>query len=334
MNRAEYLDCVARMTKVLEATRNRPIEYVFKDFVSEFPEGMPPFEEFADAYRKDIQPRELLRALYPRRQVIYPQLKRTLKAENLKQGIRHDPHEIRRPVRKFNDWKDKYDDPTIIFESKESMGDVALCYLMDEDARKQFEVNGNMLFVMEAFFRRVDMLVFGEMEDEQEIPIQAWMAKALADGFKQYHSRRFLHREKITLDAAFNIAGKKRQEEFDLFTIDNNKLLDKAREVQWYCNLKFAPALKFAWQILDLEHDARGDNVNYNFTHADLRTICTEEARGSYPSYAAWHEDKGYAYLAGKSLRESFLDLMEAISPDLKEAIKTAMKDTRKRLFR
>ena len=189
----------------------------------------------------------------------------------------------------------------------------------------------------------IEAIIDGINDYEKDVPIQAWMAQALADGFKHYYSRRILSRKQdTTLDAVFGIESKKRFDEFSDFSIDNSKLVDEARNIQWHCNLKFAPALEFALQKIKLEQTARGDNFNgqelYRFTHAKLKTICADESRGKYGSYGAWHKAKEFGFLAPNSLREGFLEIIaaydECCKTTLKAEIETAMKDLQKRHFK
>lgn len=172
-------------------------------------------------------------------------------------------------------------------------------------------------------------------DDENDVPIPAWMAQALADGFKHYYSKRFLHnKQDTTLDAVFGIEGTKTYNEFSPFSVSNRTLVEEAREIQWYCNLKFATALNFAVRKIESEYDAKGDGKDiYKFTHAEIRTICQDESRGKYPSFGAWCEDKGYSFLANFSSREDFLSFVKAFNSELGADIETAMKDPHKRLI-
>lgn len=266
--------------------------------------------------------------------------------DNAKYAHRRDPLSVESPSIKRRNWRKDHDDPSIVFSSPESKGDISLCNMMSEDARREYEATGNILYVLQAFYQRVDFLSgslseeyvqgiesqdsdreyhdggglyllvtpdgtkewhfeyplagegrdyrFGNYpadslsyarrytlaardllckgkdpsciqyehellvrvdcvhESEPDVPIPAWMAQALSDGFKHYYSRRFLSRENISLDTAFGIEGSKRQEEFDLFTIDTSKLLEKTRELQWYFQLAFSTACKHALELLKL----------------------------------------------------------------------------------
>jgi len=291
--------------------------------------------------------------------------------------------------------------------------------MMNDEARRRYEASGNMLFVLEAFFRRVDILcgklsepqvrdakpkkreyrlddggglcllitpdgskqwhigdhcfadyTFPERslsyarryylawrdlvskgkypateeyereiearidclyDNEPDVPIPAWMAQALTDAFKQHYSRNFLHHKNTTLDDILGISGKKYREEFDIFTIDDRTLVDKAREVQWTCNLAFATACKHAKRILELDSSARGDNIDRKATYPLLRTVRERESRGDYGDLSAWCNGKSYAPLVNHYIRESFLELMDMIDPQLRLEIENDMKDVRKR---
>lgn len=340
MKLTEYRELISEIDRVLRATKERPLVQIYKAFLDAFPGQVPEFDRAIAAYNEVKEAPEkklaiiLLRKMFPRHQDQSDESPSKTN-QNSKYGTRRDPFAIIRPKQTAKSWKEKYYDPTIVFESPEAMGDVHLCNLMDEEAYRQFKSTGNMLHVLEAFFRRIDLLVFGEMEDDQEIKIQAWMATALANGFKQYYSRKIVHKEEnITLDAVFGIEGKKKLEAFDPYTIDTHTLVEKTREVQWHFNLKFTPAIRFTRKMLEAKYIARGDGHNtHRFTHAEISTICTEEARKTYPSYMAWCEDKGLTFLAGKRVRDSFLDVIEAISPDLKKELEAEISNPQKHLF-
>lgn len=213
-------------------------------------------------------------------------------------------------------------------------------------ARRYREAANNLLVKRKYPFSKknnIEAIIDCIYDDEKDVPIPAWMAQALADGFKHYYSRRFLSgKQDTTLDAVFGIEGKNRFHEFSDFSIDNRTLVNKAREVQWYCNLKFAPALEFARRIIECEYTADGSNFDdeelYRFTHAELKTICQDESRGKYGSYAKWYQDKEYGYLANRMLRDSFFELIEILDESSKTSLKieieAAMNDTHKRLFK
>lgn len=431
MELPERKEAILLIGTVLKNYGGRKLPIIYNAIREAFPRHVPLYAFFVKVYHDGITASELFNALFPKLITPAPKKQLTPKTRNVKHGIRHDPFEVRRPDVKKKNWLRDFDNPSIVFSKLGSKGDVALCDMNDEEARRRYEASGNMLFVFEAFFRRVDMLsgslsepqirdakpksheywlhdggglclsikpdgtkqwclvdhyfgnhpdhYFGDYPDrslsyarryylawrdliakgkcqsttdkeeyereiearidchydeEPHVSIPAWMAQSLSDGFKQYYSRRFIHGKDATLDESFGVGGKKHHEEFDTFTIDSRTLVEKTREVQWNCNLAFATACKYALRILELESSARGDNIDYKYTHALVTTLCANEARGDYGTYAAWYKDKGYTFVADKMLRESFMELIEAIDPDMKQEIENDMKDSRKKHFK
>ncbi|HOP39886.1 MAG TPA: Arm DNA-binding domain-containing protein [Geobacteraceae bacterium] len=387
---------------------------------------------FKKAYKIGLPARKILfqaiREKYPKENrenqkkesVIVIQKQRLPEAENIKHRKRN-PLEIKEtPIVSSKNWRKTFDDPAVVFTNLGSRGDTGLCDMADQEARRKYNASGNMLYVLESFFRRVDMLCGGLSEDqireakpwkepfemhdggglfllvepdgskkwyigddyigdyphyslsyarcyyyarqdiftkgesfddpkelkreielridcfyddEPDVPIPAWMAQALADGFKQYYSRKFLHGKDITLDGVFGITGDKRQRQFDMFTIDTSKLVEKTREVQWYCNLTFSAAIKHALRIFKKEPEACGDNIEYKFIHADIETVRADESRGRYGNYGEWCKANDRTPFMFHPNREEYMDLMEAIDPKLRMSIEKDMLNPRRRLL-
>ncbi len=384
-----------------------------------FPVGYTRLERLYQQ-KKQITPNDILSCIVDTNSQT-PNTGRPPTPENEKHANRRDLLEVVHPVVKQKNWLKKYDDPSVVFSTAESKGDIQVANMMSEEARVAFETSGNMLHVLEAFFQRVDLLVgklseiyvrevthadlagdgvkdspcelhdgcglyllifpdgtkewhlayrfSGEPKDyhlgnypdhslsyarrfslaahdllrngkdpvapehkneliarieciyekEPDVTIPAWMALALADGFKHYYSRRFLHQEAVSLDNALGIDGKKNQEEIDFFTVDTRKLVEKARELQWYFRCSFASACKAAEQIFRAEMDVLGQEHNssksdlYLFNHATLKTICEQEARGEYGSYAGWCERHNRTPYANERCRDAYIQYLHAI---------------------
>lgn len=360
-------------------------------------------------------------------------------SHNAKYANRHDPHKVKHPLIKIRNWQETYDDPSVVCLSSEAKGDISLANTMSDCVRVDFESSGNMLYVLEGFFQRVDFLVgvlsevyvqqvshkelsregqpkevpcelhdggglyllvysdgkkewhlkcqdeekghcFGNYPDytlsyarrfsraaldlhrnnknpflpehkselmariesiygsEPEVPIPAWMASALADSFKQYFFRRFLHQESISLDSVLKIDGKKHQEQFDIFIVDTRKIVETARELQWCFGLSFASSCKIAAQIIKAEtavHNQMPDGTTselYLFDHARLETICQQEARGEYGSYAGWCERHNKGYYASDLVRRDYFDYLEAVDSTLRSLIEKSLSDERKKM--
>jgi hypothetical protein len=137
-------------------------------------------------------------------------------AKTSKFANRRDPYEVRRQVKKSGEnWRDHYDHLTIV-----GPGGIGGCRKTEKKPRAKWEQNGNFFHVMKAFYMRVDLLSKDREErkkgideenlagidemnpEENEISIPLWMASAIADGFKQYVSRRLYHKDdKASLDA-------------------------------------------------------------------------------------------------------------------------------------
>lgn len=361
--------------------------------------------------------------------------------ENEKYGNRRDPQEVVHPVVKQNNWHKKYDNPPSLFSPVGSDGDIELAEMLSEGARTAFETSGNMLYVLEAFFQQVDLLVgclselyvkeishdelskesqaqdvpcelrdsgwlyllvfcdgtkewhfeyilagetrdyhFGNYPDcslsyarrfclaahdllrqhkdpsslenerelqtriecvhhkEPDVPIPAWMAQALSDGFKHYYSRRFLHQEQVSLDSALGIDGKKNQEEIDPFTIGTRTLVEKTRELQWYFGLSFATCCEIAEKILRLEMDDQEELPGgikkdlYHFNQVKLKHICEQESRGVYGSYAGWCERNNKGLCASEPSRNDFLAYLAILDNSLRTLVEESLKDARKKM--
>ncbi len=361
-------------------------------------------------------------------------------SENEKHANRRDPLEVAHPVVKQKNWLKKYDDPSVVFSTAESKGDIQVANMMSEEARVAFEASGNMLHVLEAFFQRVDLLVgklseiyvrevthadlagdgvkdspcelhdgcglyllifpdgtkewhlayrfsdkpqdyrVGNYPDyslsyarrfslaahdllrngkdpvapehknelnariecvydtEPDVPIPAWMALALADGFKHYYSRRFLHQEAVSLDNALGIDGKKNQEEIDIFTIETRKLVEKTRELQWYFGLSFATCCKIAEKVLRVEMTGQEELPDgskrdlYHFKPIPLKNICEQESRGAYGNFAGWCERHNRTLYASELCRNDYLKYLASLDKSLAASVEESLNDERKKM--
>lgn len=168
-----------------------------------------------------------------------------------------------------------------------------------------------------------------------ELYMPSWMAKAVADKFKQYYSRKILCNENITLDSIFKITGIKKQEEFDYYSIDTTKCVYKTRKIQWYTGLRFATACSYAILLLQLEPQKRGDITDdhqLKLSHPSCETLCQEESRGKYGTYAAWCKRNKTPLHANTLQQDSFFDYLDAFGPkhNLRKKIIADMQDKRK----
>jgi hypothetical protein len=334
MKLSEYKATFSQINGVLQKSGKLRTASVYQALQNAFPGQIPLFEEFFKVYYEGVTARELLRSLYPKKVSESPKSRRPPKADNVKHANRRDQYEVRRPGNSTPaDWRKKYNDPTVIY----SPPCPDLLTALEREPRLKWENEGQFLHMMKAFFRRIDEYEASikhsvkKCNGDTTIPVPLWMATAIADGFKQYYSRRVLHKESnVTLETIFGIAGKTPWEKFDALTIDNTAIIERTREVQAYCGLAFSPALGFAARIIKAKCDLDSDGHDvFTFDHAGLESLKDSEARGRFPSLGAWLKDKGFAEKVPVMLRDSFLEYIEALDPIIRRDIETAMRDKR-----
>jgi hypothetical protein len=175
-----YNEALEKIEIILKKFNRDDYVGIYKAFLDAFPGQVPPNREFVAVYNPDITARHLLRELYSVNSPQEPQKRRPPLNKNAKYGNRKDPFEVRRPVLKVNNWREKYADPTCIL--LESLGDTELVDMCEKEVRIQYEATGNILFVLEAFFRRVDQLTGGLSEARLQDAKPQEKAYALHDG--------------------------------------------------------------------------------------------------------------------------------------------------------
>ncbi|MDY0385257.1 hypothetical protein [Trichlorobacter sp.] len=80
-------------------------------------------------------------------------------AQNTKYANRRNPIEIKHPETKQSNREGKYPNPSIITASSiDQQEDLKIFKRISDDARRQYEETGNMLYVMKAFYQWVDLL--------------------------------------------------------------------------------------------------------------------------------------------------------------------------------
>ncbi len=338
---------LSKIDTILKIYRGRLPQVVYRAILDAFPGRAPLYEVFSKAYRDGITPHELHEALFNPGAI---KKHRPPKTTNKKFANRRDPFEVRRPEKKRGEnWPGQYDHLTITCSDG-----IEGCRQFEKEPRAKWEQNGNFLHIMKGFYMRVDQLskdreekrkgideeslaVIDEMNPgENEIPIPLWMASAIADGFKQFVSRRLYDKDdKVTLDAIFRVDGKKPWKEFDPSIIDNSAILHKTRELQWYCGLAFSPALEYAYRIIKAECDCEGEEKEGNiFTlnHATLESLKDQEVRGQLPSLGAWLEYEGLAKRPPAHLTADFLEYIDILDRTIRSDIEANMKDGRKKI--
>jgi len=163
--KTEYKIALKKIEDILEHVPRNNRTRIYKALLDVFPGEIPPFEQFI--YNAEYTPRQLLRALHSRKTAPEASDRRPPLKINEKFGVRKNPLEIRYPEHKANNWRETYRDPTCILLN--SLEDNKLCDMNDRDALNRYKTTGNMLYVLEAFFRRVDQLTGGLSEARIQI---------------------------------------------------------------------------------------------------------------------------------------------------------------------
>jgi hypothetical protein len=184
-----------------------------------------------------------------------------------------------------------------------------LCSIYERKQEKDYVRSKNFLYVMEAFTNRVDEFSAGGDTPPDNVTVPYWMADAIAKGFSLYQTNLLQgDRNDLNLDLCFHLDADKKND-YDLFTVTAEKVLNDAYEIQWLFGVSREIAIEAAHAMIDLKLEGKA-----HFRCTVDSVIYLAKCRKDLPTLKGWQEQTGRTYIATEDQRREYQELLDAYS--------------------